>query len=409
MSDAEAVRKKRRRGLPTRVSNHGRIQNNSGLRYFPRPGGLGYCSIRLKTTDRRSVSVYVHRGVHILFHDPDLKLWRPGMTIDHIDGDRSNNHHTNHRWASKALQRHNTKPRTVCQYPSQRVRIFKAGESHEFESVTRAAEYIGCLSSQFSRQKIVHGWSVEYLEDPNLDGEEWRPFESGSGMVSSLGRVCTHGSKRFLVPHEDGYCWYGVGVPISHVILTSFGFPRPSKAHTADHIDRNRSNNALKNLRWATKSEQAMNRSEPRLRPLQRVEVKPVSGGEWRLYENTIEVRNALGISCVSANNCLNPATRTRTAAGNGGVRYKLRRVIDPSQLDMDGEEWKDLNLEDWDVGGKYYRLDEENNADWSDDDETEMVPSEHNDEQPYERSESPTMQRLVDQGRWNAEFECVV
>lgn len=32
----------------------------------------------------------------------------------------------------------------------------------------------------------------------------------------------------------------------------------------------------------------------------------------------------------------------------------------------MEGEEWKILNLEDWDKGGKYYRL-EENNVDSSD------------------------------------------
>lgn len=45
--------------------------------------------------------------------------------------------------------------------------------------------------------------------------------------------------------------------------LASLRGPPPTSAHTADHIDRNKDNDTLDNIRWATKKEQNNNQSRP--------------------------------------------------------------------------------------------------------------------------------------------------
>jgi hypothetical protein len=348
---------KKKRGRPSRISNFGRFQNADGLKYFPVPTGLGYCYVGLKTQNRKTVGIYVHRAVHILFNDPGLDNIDQGTTVDHIDRNRANNRDKNLRWATMVdqykNQAHNRTDR--CQ----RIRISKFGLSVEFDSVIDAAKRIGCDSSQLSRQKTVHGWTVEKLEDPDLESEQWRPTGERHVMLSSLGRVNYRGRKYFLTPSPDGYC-HLQRKPLGHRVLEFFGFPRPSKDHTVDHIDRNRSHDALSNLRWATPQEQAQNRGDVTIRRSKHIEARPVHGSEWKLYQNLKECCEETGCSRNGVNTCTNPSSRTKTAPGKDGVRYEIRFAQDQSQEDLEGEEWKELDVNDWIEGGKYYRIEDQ-------------------------------------------------
>lgn len=68
---------------------------------------------------------------------------------------------------------------------------------------------------------------------------------------------------------QSGYCTVvhnHVHLRVGRLIaLTFIGYP-PSSDSTVDHIDRNRSNDCLENLRWATRSDQMLNRSKSRTR-----------------------------------------------------------------------------------------------------------------------------------------------
>lgn len=53
---------------------------------------------------------------------------------------------------------------------------------------------------------------------------------------------------------------------VARAILATLVGPPPTPYHTADHIDRNPENNAIENLRWASKIEQVMNRTMSKTR-----------------------------------------------------------------------------------------------------------------------------------------------
>ena len=72
-----------------------------------------------------------------------------------------------------------------------------------------------------------------------------------------------------LKKNKDGYLTYnlyitrkkGLHVGLHRMLALCF-IPNPKGLGTVDHIDKNRLNNSLSNLRWASRKEQAANRNE---------------------------------------------------------------------------------------------------------------------------------------------------
>lgn len=80
-------------------------------------------------------------------------------------------------------------------------------------------------------------------------------------QVSSFGR---YKSSRSVIstpnPKTNGYCtvkYNNQNHLIHRLIAFAFDLPKENDQTTVDHIDLNRSNNKVENLRWATMSEQS--------------------------------------------------------------------------------------------------------------------------------------------------------
>ena len=340
-------------GVAPAVSNCGRYRNSFGFKYEPVPKRDGYSYVVLQASSSSKKTVALHRIVHILFNDPSLDKYCPGATVDHIDRRRSNNVKNNLRWASKSEQsknRHAHRCNTghrVCISDS-------SGNTLEFSNFVDAAAHIGVHSSQLSRGCNFNGWTVERV-DPDLDGEEWRTAPHDPSLkVSSLGRIMsTKSDKHFPKPAQSGYVQTH-GQQLHAIVLAAFGYPKPSPLHTPDHIDRDRSNNALSNLRWFTPEQQARNRSDSRATQQRPIEGRCVGDNAWVWYADSRAARDATGVEVLRISNVCNPGARTKTAPGNGGLRYEFRNASDESQKDLPNEVWKSIDIADWMELGKY-------------------------------------------------------
>ena len=107
--------------------------------------------------------------------------------------------------------------------------------------------------------------------------------------VSSQGRVRNLKTKKIMKQRTDqGYRkvnLYKNGEQkrkaVHRIVCSAFNLNPHSKA-CVDHIDRNTSNNHLQNLRWATRSENQMNRSK------QSNNTSGVTGVHWNKCKNEV-------------------------------------------------------------------------------------------------------------------------
>ena len=91
----------------------------------------------------------------------------------------------------------------------------------------------------------------------------------GCYQINRLGQVKRIASGRILKPilYSKGYLFVSLskdGIEKTHLVHRLIGIqfiPNPENKLEIDHIDRNKNNNSLENLRWATRKEQNNNRS----------------------------------------------------------------------------------------------------------------------------------------------------
>ena len=103
----------------------------------------------------------------------------------------------------------------------------------------------------------------------SMEAEQWRPVEGYEDKyeVSDFGRV-RNMIKGFILKqtkHSDGYLMVslnntdGQNKPYIHRLVARAFIPNPDNLPTVDHIDRDKTNNAVYNLRWASRKQQVAN------------------------------------------------------------------------------------------------------------------------------------------------------
>lgn len=373
----------RRRSLPMLISNRGRVSDKTRFRYFPIPKESGRRKIGLTNPiTKRMIPLFVHRVVHILFNDPGLVNFKPCDTVDHINTDCLCNEDHNLRWLNKSGQRKNQTNQRLQTLAPYRYRLSNPDpDKHDVDYSERSdvANFLGIETEMVPMVEIKKGsfehcgWTVWTLDQfPRIEGEQWKKIDGCDGWISSLGRM-----HRLI---ENGYRTYYPRINVrgcceTHIlnkrhqvhrlVAYAFNLSQLNGQIEVDHIDRNPGNNSVENLRWVTPKENCANRSKKRPKQVRKIDAKETTSSEWIHYSGGIpELVAAHGVCSTKASAVLNPNTKQRSAPGKNGVRYHVRLANDPTQDDLPGEEWKEIVVEDWDVGGKYYCIGEDKSED---------------------------------------------
>ena len=169
-------------GRIPQVSSFGRFRSTLGVVSTPAPQKCGYVKVMIKKK-----TYLIHRLIAVAF---DLSR-RPGQeTVDHIDGNPSNNRLTNLRWASRSEQivhsySTNTSRLSNAGRQSKPVKGRRMGTEEEwttYKSAHDAARMLlvhhGSVSNCCNKtRRTAGGYEFAYAdptEPDTLDGEEWR-------------------------------------------------------------------------------------------------------------------------------------------------------------------------------------------------------------------------------------------
>lgn len=135
-----------------------------------------------------------------------------------------------------------------------------------------SCDVTGC-DKRFVVRSLLLGHQQTHTTPQTAVNEEYRDVPGSLGyQVSNLGRVRNSRNMKGLVGFQLSSGYIAVGLSgrqflVHRLVMIAFVGPVP-KDYTVDHIDRNRSNNILSNLRYATSQQQQQNKSRPIRQPV---------------------------------------------------------------------------------------------------------------------------------------------
>ena len=174
--------------------------------------------------------------------------------------------------------------------------------------------------------------------------------------VSSLGRFQdSHGIIKMPNPHPNGYVQVQVfgSLYLLHGLVARAFIGKAPPGHTVDHIDLNRSNNALANLRYRTQAQQIAHsyatnpdRESNAGRLSKAIKATRVddSGVEQEMlyFASQHEAASELGVVQGNISNCC--LGRCKTAGGKDGRRWCFCFDAEAGEPEhIEGEEWRDV------------------------------------------------------------------
>ena len=332
------------------VSSYGRFRSTWGVVTTPKPKKSGYVTVQI---DKKKF--LIHRLIAVAF---GLARADGQDTVDHIDGNPSNNRLDNLRWATRSEQvRHsyatNAERATCASRTSKPVRGRKCGDATwtSYASANEAARMLHLNPGNVSAcchgmQRQTGGYEFKFhASSAVLPGEEWRTVAGSTSQVSSYGRFrSTMDVVTTPKPTKDGYVTVQIdkkGFLIHRLIAVAFGLARADGQDTVDHIDGNPSNNRLDNLRWATRSEQVRHsyatnaeRATCASRTSKPVRGRKCGDATWTSYASANEAARMLHLNPGNVSACCHGIRRQ-----TGGYEFKFHA----SSAVLPGEEWRDV------------------------------------------------------------------
>jgi hypothetical protein len=234
-----------------------------------------YKEITLINYNNRDTSARISTSEHRFKYECFHKVDATGYEIDH----RNDNHNDDSIQNLQRLTKRDHGRRTSASKNGETARKISKTQGHsgvafnpgtgqevEFDSITQLAQKINNSPANIHRflrtEKNPPGGFSEITFDTHdaLPDEIFKKHPDWDFEVSNKGRV--RDRRRITKGFKDSY-GYNIysGKRISVLLVQTFKGPKPSEIHTADHKNRDRGDDDVDNLQWATPEEQVMNQS----------------------------------------------------------------------------------------------------------------------------------------------------
>ena len=231
----------------------------------------------------------------------------PGLTVDHMNGNRADNSIGNLEWSTASEQNGN---RGTYSKTASKIALIgyhkETNETRTFASASDAAKELGkgfsrsSISTAVQKSRTYKGWTFTKVLLPDIDGQVFTEVFDDDGtpsgfFVGNLGySIDTDGTVRNTTSNSGVDPVKKIGGKNKQIhILVAIAFlgEAPGPGYVVDHIDGVKNNACAANLQWLTKSENAKKAHEDKKRKWENT--YDIDGTEYRTIE---DVSAALGI-----------------------------------------------------------------------------------------------------------------
>lgn len=250
------------------VSTLGRIRNKKSKYVLKNNTKSDYDKILLfltGSTKRKQRAIHIHVALTFLGNPP-----KKNMVVNHKDGNKRNNRLSNLEWTTRSknskLAHENglitTYKRKIFKYDIETDELIQT-----YESIQKAADEIGqkIQTLQYHGCKEDGGifkgfrWRCEEIEESEIiPNEKWKQYKETNYLVSDHARVQNKIRKIFnvikpvIVNDYYNICLSSVGTFKLNRLVAEVWIENPYNLPVVDHIDGNKLNDHVSNLRWVT-------------------------------------------------------------------------------------------------------------------------------------------------------------
>ena len=146
------------------IDEYGNVYSIRNKKYLKKTlSRKGYYQVHLRDTRKHSKTCHVHRLVAETFIPNDDPINK--TTVDHINGDKTNNHISNLRWLSNSENSSLGNQNKDCSFLYKPIKAIKieTQEEYIFKNHKECCVFTGCTQTDISsvlngRQKTSHGY-----------------------------------------------------------------------------------------------------------------------------------------------------------------------------------------------------------------------------------------------------------